>query len=893
MKRKEAVYKGLEFIDVLYNDTSLTSPDFFQISEFPLRLTAGKNLFKLRGNPTNLKVGSYLNIEVLDYNGDPIYSEVIDYLDEDKSRVVAIYIYENTSPGDCRITLIGEAVNAPSEWQNRANVKWTRTVPVNPNIANDTEIIFETLPIVTISEQVGVQLDRVYANNTQFPTYNTGTVRYYNYNGAAAIEITGGSFTGDMIGGTLTVATPQNPSPTPNYTVSNAVYQTTIKKILSPSLALLNTEYTVFSSQSISSHTYTAFDYSAYSVTYEATPQYVPTQNSESFALIQIDDLEPATGDISRIKTFVSNNGTIGSWELINDVELEETEIFVSSTSSLYPYESLGLFYSQSVINTYWEGHTYQGKTEIAAPVLTWTTASINNAMRISSSVNIDAVNTITTAELQSAYNGIFIKDASYKVMIDALGTRTGTTNPKISVYLSGSAFNFNTTDYFNQDFSRRFGKRVGELEVQTNNQRFDDETFEFTADNTGTGVLIFIVESGEWQVSDVRTTSDNESGYTPQYTRLRSLVPTPHKADNQVSFKVEYYNIAGEKSKQINYIYNKNWEGGNRYIDGDYSMLTGSLYVADSLETGVAISGYKNTGYIRSLGYEGFTAGFPGFLMWSGSALSGSLGTKGGVPYSGVGLELFGDSNNYFRYSTIPSELDVHTETFFLGNPATQYISGSNGLLEISSSGFYLTADGDVTASSFLAVNGSDVLFDSNSEFIDGINVGRVVYFNRDEFTYTGNLNTSPQTASIFETYILPGETRLQTSYMYEFTNNSGNISGSLVFTLFLQSASYTGTDGISTGYDSWSTPVAIASNVLITNINTATSGSIEGGAKNYSVSGINNYQGYYVRIFMTIRRNLNAGSILDALKVKGFVYRTSRSVGGSIGPAPGGPVS
>jgi hypothetical protein len=278
---------------------------------------------------------------------------------------------------------------------------------------------------------------------------------------------------------------------------------------------------------------------------------------------------------------------------------------------------------------------------------------------------------------------------------------------------------------------------------------------------------------------------------------------------------------------------------------------------------------------------------------MWSGSALSGSLGTKGGVPYSGVGLELFGDSNNYFRYSTIPSELDVHTETFFLGNPATQYISGSNGLLEISSSGFYLTADGDVTASSFLAVNGSDVLFDSNSEFIDGINVGRVVYFNRDEFTYTGNLNTSPQTASIFETYILPGETRLQTSYMYEFTNNSGNISGSLVFTLFLQSASYTGTDGISTGYDSWSTPVAIASNVLITNINTATSGSIEGGAKNYSVSGINNYQGYYVRIFMTIRRNLNAGSILDALKVKGFVYRTSRSVGGSIGPAPGGPVS
>ena len=893
MKRKEAVYKGLEFIDVLYNDTSLTSPDFFQISEFPLRLTAGKNLFKLRGNPTNLKVGSYLNIEVLDYNGDPIYSEVIDYLDEDKSRVVAIYIYENTSPGDCRITLIGEAVNAPSEWQNRANVKWTRTVPVNPNIANDTEIIFETLPTVTISEQVGVQLDRVYANNTQFPTYNTGTVRYYNYNGAAAIEITGVSFTGDMIGGTLTVATPQNPSPTPNYTVSNAVYQTTIKKILSPSLALLNTEYTVFSSQSISSHTYTAFDYSAYSVTYEATPQYVPTQNSESFALIQIDDLEPATGDISRIKTFVSNNGTIGSWELINDVELEETEIFVSSTSSLYPYESLGLFYSQSVINTYWEGHTYQGKTEIAAPVLTWTTASINNAMRISSSVNIDAVNTITTAELQSAYNGIFIKDASYKVMIDVLGTRTGTTNPKISVYLSGSAFNFNTTDYFNQDFSRRFGKRVGELEVQTNNQRFDDETFEFTADNTGTGTLVFIVESGEWQVSDVRTTSDNESGYTPQYTRLRSLVPTPHKADNQVSFKVEYYNIAGEKSKQINYIYNKNWEGGNRYIDGDYSMLTGSLYVADSLETGVAISGYKNTGYIRSLGYEGFTAGFPGFLMWSGSALSGSLGTKGGVPYSGVGLELFGDSNNYFRYSTIPSELDVHTETFFFGDPNSQYISGSNGNLEISSSGFYLTADGDVTASSFIAVNGSNVLFDSNSEFVDGFNVGRVVYFDRSEFTASGNFgsNGTPVTSSIFETFILPGETRMQISVTAQFINSaSGNrtLSGEW----YIQSASSIDLSPLTNEYDMWSTPKSLSGGsvpILFTPVT-----SIRGNSRTLEVVGgtvgkanFAECQGKYVRIYM-LTSHAGLGSGTSEFKLKHFVYRTSRVVGsvtGSIG--------
>ena len=151
MKRKETVYKGLEFVPVYFEDTSLTSPDYFQITEFPTRLTAGKNLFKLRGHPTNLRVGGVLGIEVLDYNGDPIYTEVVDYIDEDKSRVIAIYIYSETSPGDCNITLLAEAqtingVAVPQEWQGRPNIRWTRNVPVNPNVSNDSEIIFSKIP---------------------------------------------------------------------------------------------------------------------------------------------------------------------------------------------------------------------------------------------------------------------------------------------------------------------------------------------------------------------------------------------------------------------------------------------------------------------------------------------------------------------------------------------------------------------------------------------------------------------------------------------------------------------------------------------------------------------------------------------------------------------------
>ena len=45
----------------------------------------------------------------------------------------------------------------------------------------------------------------------------------------------------------------------------------TIKKVLSPTLALLDTGYEVYTSSSLASHTYTAFDASSYSLLYETT----------------------------------------------------------------------------------------------------------------------------------------------------------------------------------------------------------------------------------------------------------------------------------------------------------------------------------------------------------------------------------------------------------------------------------------------------------------------------------------------------------------------------------------------------------------------------------------------------------------------------------------------
>ena len=908
MKRKEAVYKGLQFTSVYFEDASLTSPDYFQISEFPTRLTAGKNLFKLRGNAFNLKVGGILGIEILDYNGDPIYHEVVDYIDEDKSRVIAIYIYEDTSPGDCTVTLLAEAefVNeqpVPAEWRGKANIRWSRTAPVNPNVSNVSEIIFETVPEVMVEEIVGVQLNRIYSGSTQFPTYTTGQVRYYSYNNQPAIELSGGVFTGDMKSGTITVAAPVSPSPTPNYNIPTTAYVSSIKKILSPTTALLDTEYTVYSSQSISAHTYNEFANSTFSLAYESSPTYVPTENSQSFAYIQVKGLDPATGDISRIKVFTNNNGTIGSWDLVNDVELEETEIFIANTASLYPDQSIGLFTSQSVINTYWTASAYLQGIQTTAPTLVWMTASLNNAMKISSSIDLSANNSILVAATTSS--GYFIENSSYKITIDALATRTST-DPVLSVYLSGSAFYADPTDYFNQDFS--LGKRIGELRAVGDNERFDDIVLNFESNYTGHGTLLLVVESGQWQVADIRTTTDNDAGYSPNYTRIKTPIQTTHKIDNQISFKVEYYNVNGEKSKQISYVYNKDWEGGNRYIDGNYSMLTGSLYVADSLNSGVAISGYPNAGWVRSLGYEGFAAGYPGFLLWSGSALPSSAGTKGGAAYSGVGLELYANATSYFRYSTADSEIDVRTNKFFFGNPATTFISGANGNIEISASGFHLTAQGNVTASSFLAQQGGVVLFDSNNEFVDALNVGRVVYFDQSEYTFnlanisgssplptftTGSVLSGPS----FHVFVLPGETRMQMSCTWQIdrTDNIGLPNKSFnVYATVMNAVTGSNTGltsyGIFNNESTFTSPINLAATTVPEN--SQRSGAVTGLYGSISDLTLTNRQGYYVLVHTSIVYSGGTAALSGTLKLKNFVFRTSRTVGGSI-IAPTNPVS
>ena len=177
-----------------FRDTSLISDGIFDVVEFPNRLTAGKNLIKLRANNSNILVkNSKIHIEILDSNGNPIYYEPLNYLEHDGTRVIAIYIYPNkTAPGIGTIYLAGRTkadldtgVRIPfsKNWKdvnyiNNPNILWSRTIAIAPeNSKNGTEIIFtRPYPRATVRERVNRYFQPINLTDVAVARSGSGTV---------------------------------------------------------------------------------------------------------------------------------------------------------------------------------------------------------------------------------------------------------------------------------------------------------------------------------------------------------------------------------------------------------------------------------------------------------------------------------------------------------------------------------------------------------------------------------------------------------------------------------------------------------------------------------------------------------------------------------------------
>jgi hypothetical protein len=457
------------------------------------------------------------------------------------------------------------------------------------------------------------------------------------------------------------------------------------------------------------------------------------TENSSSFADIIVADTEPSTGDVYKMKTLFKPSGFFGDFIDLGDTILEQQNILVD-TASLETnitigsfYENFGVFESLQEINQYWSG-SVKGNLSANAFSLAYDTdtliggAHITPTWQDSSGISKKALSTDAVVfEIQNKYRPEIVRGTTYVVRFSVAlptdiraysSTSADLSFPRLDVYTNNDVVVENPlkiatigdvtaqlssaihSSYSSLVFADggELGTRVGTVLAAKIPGAITTVELQFKALSTGPLDLKFVTRTGAFIIADIEVLADKETGYTPGYVRISKRIPTEH-LKTPLTFKFQYFDIAGRKAEVETFAYGAVFNGGNIYIDGTDNLITGSVFIGSAISSGVELAGVSS-GFLRSVGYEGSKkaaagTGPGGFLLYSGS----SALNIGDNSYTGVGLDLVGDGDNsHLIFTTSGSGfLDIKAEKFFIGTNDTQFISGSDGNIEISSSLFHL----------------------------------------------------------------------------------------------------------------------------------------------------------------------------------------------------------
>ena len=250
-------------------------------------------------------------------------------------------------------------------------------------------------------------------------------------------------------------------------------------------------------------------------------------------------------------------------------------------------------------------------------------------------------------------------------------------------------------------------GGEISNVELSYNEQNASTEDFNI--------ITSYTLDSGSFETTDQTATS----GLNPITNTTKIEIPNEFRRNTPVKFKLRFQNPAGQfaqhldedKQGQIIEVTSSfiSFEGAPLFIEREDNLLSGSLFTGNAVGKGFEQSG-KGSAFLKTVDYDGFISasagsGSAGILFFSGSVLPNS-----GDNYDGVGLELHGGKGSgSFRFRTNPSLLEIEANTFFIGNETTQFLSGSNSNIEISSSLFHLDPKNE------LLVIGADAIINAD----------------------------------------------------------------------------------------------------------------------------------------------------------------------------------
>jgi len=348
MSRKEVIYQGLLDLPVAVEDFSVSSPNYFRVTNLPTEFTSGQNIFKFKGNPDVFVEDTPIEIEILDSNGDPIYFEVdLDLESSEQEAIISVFITQDIPPGPVEIILCGvidqDANGNRISVTTQPNFRWTTTVATNPSKRNATEIIFNVTPSVTVTSSTGSYLDKIYSGGNKFVDVTIDNLDYRYVNNTAVFLTSSATvtpFNPNVVSAkafisSSAISSATSLSPTIPGTLATTIFTSSLSITSGSGVGYLTDFIALSILNSNSQYIPRQGRISSITVTYEQTASAEPaTENKYNLATAFFTNLNPTVGTVARIRSYYRSSG-IGEYILSNETDITSTETEFGFTSEV------------------------------------------------------------------------------------------------------------------------------------------------------------------------------------------------------------------------------------------------------------------------------------------------------------------------------------------------------------------------------------------------------------------------------------------------------------------------------------------------------------------------------------------------------------------------------
>lgn len=542
--------RNLRAARVLIEDTSEKSENFFNLSQLGDEFSLGKNAFIIRGTP-NLKEGSPILVEILDVNGNPIYYEIPDYL-EDVSRLVSVFVLENTPAGPAEITILGEAETradgrpVPEEWERVFNVRWKKKINVNPNIYNTNNVRLRRQPILNLIPRIRTKLSPIF--DSDFSDPERSPEKYKEILGSGSRKIasvlypdefgytrnvlvaSGWAFLREMRRNDIIIQASALPEiVTDSVEDPDLDLRLRIEEVIDENRAyvrVLDDQYEEFGK------IINLENVEDWSLKYVANPIEFNDVGELQEVDMDFSRLRTIAGAINRVRIYRNDESVNDNREFVGDFEVAASELLVDRdpATPTRPNKRLGVFLNQIDIDDYLE--------PINCSLEHDNTNLLNSAQIIPDS-GVDESEDIGFKFNQDLIGFELVSQTEYTLRYRAIVNNNDERFPSnLKAFIGGSV----SSDISEEEVI------ISEKEFPNTSFQIVDEKVNFkplktTDDNSWN--LKFVVEGGNWYITDISLTPRQDEGFSPDFLTFTLDVP---EDPGEFKYEVDLFDLDNNK---------------------------------------------------------------------------------------------------------------------------------------------------------------------------------------------------------------------------------------------------------------------------------------------------------------------------------------------------------